>query len=187
MTAGLIKVLPSEIVLVADTLCVDGATGSAIAGAQKLFIHGGKAAIFSWGRGPGDVQEKVRGLDPSEVRPAALARALRETFRAVSSPYLFGLFIAGFDGAKPSLWHVDVPVSDAGTQDRSSSNDPWTVSPPGAGGLHTWAVANRLMEPLALGVQFVQMAHALAPGVVSADAEIVRVTAGGAQRVPRPT
>jgi hypothetical protein len=184
MTAGLIKVMPSEIVLVADTLCLDGATGSAIAGAEKLFIHGGKAAIFSWGRGPDDVRKKVRGLDPSEVRPEALARALRESFREVSAPYFFGLYIAGFDGAKPSLWHVDVPTSDAGTQDRSSIPGPHTVSPLGTHEtLNAWLAAHQSTDPVILGVGFVQQAHALAPSDVGADAKRIRVTARGADWV----
>ena len=120
MTAGLIKVMPTEIWVVTDNLCLDAATGSVVDGAQKLFIHGGKAAIFSYGSGPPDVQQKIKALDPSEPRPETLARALRETFRAVYGPHLFGVFVAGFDGADPSLWHMDVPVSEAAVQDLGS-------------------------------------------------------------------
>jgi hypothetical protein len=69
MTAGPVFVMPSAIVLVADTRCPDSVTGAVVVGAEKLFIHGGKAAIFSYGCGPCNVQQKVDALDPSEVRP----------------------------------------------------------------------------------------------------------------------
>jgi hypothetical protein len=184
MTAGLVAVLPSEIVLVADSLCLDGATGAAIVGAAKLFIHGGKAAIFSWGRGPADVQEKVRGLDLFEVSPEALARMLRDSFREVSAPYSFGLYIAGFDGANPSLWHVDVPASDSDTSDRSTIGGLWPVWPPGTGETLTeWLKSQGSTDPVSLGVGFVQKAHALAPNEVGDDAKRIRVTASGAEWV----
>jgi len=185
VTAGLVQVKLAEIVLVADTLCLDRVTGSAIAGAEKLFIHGGKAAIFSWGCGTADVQEKVRSLAASEVRPEALARALRETFRDVSSPYSFGLYIAGFDDAKPSLWHVDVPTSEAGTQDRSLFPEPEMVAPAGTHETlyRWWFDAHKCMDPVNLGVGFVQQAHALAPSDVSTDAKRIRVTTSGAEWV----
>lgn len=184
MTAGLVAVMSSEIVLVADTLCLDGATGAAIVGAEKLFVHGGKAAIFSWGIGPADVQEKVRGLDLLEARPEALARALRERFQGVSAPYSFGLYIAGFDGEMPSLWHVDVPASDSDTSDRSKIGGLWPVGPPGTGETLTdWLKLQGSMDPVSLGVGFVQKAHALAPNEVGADAKRIRVTARGAEWV----
>jgi hypothetical protein len=184
MTAGLVQVMPAKIVLVADTLCLDSATGTEIAGAEKLFIHGGKAAIFSWGRGTHDVQEKVRGLDPFEVRPEALARALRESFREVSAPYSFGFYIAGFDGAKPNLRHVDVPASDSDTSDRSTIGGVWPVWPPGTGETLTeWLKSQGSMDPVILGVRFVQKAHALAPNEVGGDSKRIRVTPSGAEWV----
>jgi hypothetical protein len=177
MTAGIVAVLSSEIVMVADSMCLDGATGAAVAEAAKLFIHDGRAAIFSWGCGPADVQDKVRSLETAEARPKVLARALREIFRAVSSPYRFGVYVGGFDEAMPSLWHVDVPASDCDIQDRSAIGRIWPVCPPDtAEALTAWLSLNGSMDPLSLGVGFVQKAHALTPNKVGADARGIRVT-----------
>ena len=184
MTAGLIRVMPSEIVVVADTLCKDQ-TGAKVDRA-KLFIHGGKAAIFSWGRGPLDVQQRIEALDPCEVRPEALAQAILSSFAVVSPDHFFGLYVAGFDGSKLSLWHVDrhVPQHGVPVQDRTSVGG--VVYPDGGyDKLSRWLDSNERTDeykndPVKLGTHFVREAYVLAPETVSAEAKAVRVTAAGA-------
>jgi hypothetical protein len=132
MTAALIMVMPTEIVAVADTRCLDEA-GAQIVGAKKLFLHGEKAAIFSWGCGPCDVQQKVEALDPHEARPEHVVQALLAAFPVVSPGHSFGLFVAGFDGSQLSLWHVGRPTPDHGVavQNRTRVEQSNSVTGPG--------------------------------------------------------
>ena len=116
------------------------------------------------------------------MSPKALARVLSDTFGAVARPYLFGIYIAGFDGAKPSLWHEDVPTSESGVQDRSEMNRVWPVSPPETKEtLDAWLAEQNSSDPVSLGVGFVQEAHKLAPDVVNAETKRIRVTPNGAE------
>ena len=62
MTAGLIHVNPLEIVLVADTLCLNVATGLAIAGGKKGVVSGGKASDLLGGSRPGRHYKKKSGV-----------------------------------------------------------------------------------------------------------------------------
>jgi hypothetical protein len=187
MTAGLIMVMRMEIVAVADTRCLDEA-GAQIVGAKKIFLHGEKAAIFSWGCGPCDVQQKVEALDPHEARPEHVAQALLAAFPVVSPGHSFGLFVAGFDGSQLSLWHVDRPTPDHGVAVQNRTLQGGRVDPPGtAEQLDIWLASHQdIADLVQLGVGFVRRASELAPAVVSADATIIRVTAGGAEWVASP-
>lgn len=111
----------------------------------------------------------------------SVARALGKKFLDITAPYAFGLYVAGFEGGIPQIWHVDLPV-DVRSPEPRLSDDVCPVSPPAAvEQLRSWLQlqleSQPGRDPKSLGIAYVQKARELAPEDVGCAVKIVIVTA----------
>ena len=110
MTAAFIEATENLIAMAADTLSWD-ANNKPIE-VKKAFVLAGRIGVISYGCGPNGVPSSIETTDIGNGTVEDAAKALAATFRDVTAPYKFGLYVAGFDGGDSQIWHIDVP-SDA--------------------------------------------------------------------------
>ena len=110
MTAAFIEATENLIAMAADTLSWD-ANKKPIE-VEKAFVLDGRIGVISYGCGPGGVVPgAIETTDIGNTTVEDAAKALAATFRDVTAPYRFGLYVAGFDGGDSQVWHIDVPSS----------------------------------------------------------------------------
>jgi hypothetical protein len=107
MTAAFIEATPNLIAMAADTLSWD-ANQTPIE-VKKAYVLAGWIGVISYGAGPDGVPRHIEATDVGHGTVEEAAKALAATFRDVTAPYAFGLFVAGFDGGGAQVWHIDVP------------------------------------------------------------------------------
>lgn len=107
MTAAFIEATENLIAMAADTLSWD-ANNKPIE-VKKAFVLAGRIGVISHGCGPTGVPSRVENTDIGNGTVEDAAKALAATFRDVTAPYEFGLYVAGFDGDDSKVWHIDVP------------------------------------------------------------------------------
>jgi hypothetical protein len=177
----------TAIALAADTLVTDGAGNTWVD--RKLFILDGRLCVASWGAGPDGVPATMDAVQVGTRNARGVAEHLASVFDGVTSPYEFGLFVAGVENGTPVLWHVDVP-------DRNPPHRGTLVTPRDPYGVWTRAwpslavyTATLPADPKASPDQLVRLAedrvhHAttVAPRDVSGLHSVLLTTTGAAWR-----
>jgi hypothetical protein len=107
MTAAFIGATDNLIAMAADTLSWDAHHNPIEV--KKSFVLAGRIGVISYGFGPDGVPRRIEATDIGNGTVEEAAKALAATFRDVTTPYAFGLFVAGFDGGDAQVWHIDVP------------------------------------------------------------------------------